>query len=301
MSRFTRFLKAISRMDNFNRIIVFVSMVMFMVLPCMVLFYTSDDNYSFKSVMPSILMLGILLGDGILVLIRPLKTSWAYFFCNLIATPLIYSCYDVSPIPGKINSFAIMVISMVYCGVGLFINLFYLFRLMKRKNGSMSDEKTNNDSIFDFLGGQKKNKTIADKLDKAVKENNPSETLDRIKHIKLSRASRIITYGISLVISLIYLISALTKKGSDGNIFAIIMFLVMVLSSILLIASLIFPTDFKYLYYSNTIFLYICAIISSKQYEMKSIFLILTIILVGLSFLITLIVEGRTWTGADTD
>ena len=294
-------LKFLFRIDNFNRIIVFLSMALFMVLPSLVLFYTHDDNYSFLSVMPSLLILGLLLGNGVLVFLRPLKTSWMYFLGNLIATPLIFSCYDLSPIPGNINGFAIMIISMVYCGVGLTINLFYFISITRRKNRTAYDEKTNNDSFFDFLGGQKKNEVIARKLDEIVDENTKSKALKQVRHGKLSRITRIISYGVSFAIALIYMISSFTKKGTDSNLFGIIMILVMILSTMTFIPSLIQPTDFKYLFYFNNIFLYICAIISSRNYDMAAIFLILTIILIGLSFLITLIVEGRTWTGADTD
>ena len=51
------------RIDTFNRIIVFVSMALFLVFPSWVLYQTKSDNYTFGNVMASILLLGIIIGD----------------------------------------------------------------------------------------------------------------------------------------------------------------------------------------------------------------------------------------------
>lgn len=289
------------RLDNFNRIIVFISMTLFIVFPSMVLYHTNDENYNFLSIMPSILFLGVILGNGILAFLKPLKTTWIYFLILFISFPIINNCYDITLLHNKINYPAIEIFSMIYIAIGLLLNLIYFFNIIKRKSKSFLNEKTNNDSIFDFLGGQKKNDAIAKKLDKAILENTNHKSIEMIKHKKLSRLTRIITFTLSFIIAMVYMITSITRTGTNNNLFFSIMLLILIISSITFISSLLYPSDFKYIYYFNIIFLYICAIISSNEYQMKPFLLIVTIISICLSFLITLIVEGRTWTGAEID
>jgi hypothetical protein len=70
---------------------------------------------------------------------------------------------------------------------------------------------------------------------------------------------------------------------------------------IVIVASLLYPLDFKYLFYFNAFLILVLSIISCSVYHLHPAMLIVAIIIVGLSFLVTLIVEGRTWTGANPD
>lgn len=242
------FLRLLSRMDILDRIIVFVSMCLFVALPSMVLYFTDDDNYTFYAVMPSLLFIGSVLGNGVLTLYRPLKTAWFYFLIHFIFLPWIFLNYDFSVLPWSINSFAVLLISMIYCGIGFLINLLYFFTILRRK-GNPLDEKTNNDSIYDFLGGQKKNVAISDRLDHIMDEQNiPS---DRLKHIKLSRTTRLLSFAILFAIIIVYMISTLIKFGFRKNEFFIILLLLLISSSVSLVYSMIYPVDFKYIYYFN--------------------------------------------------
>ena len=72
-------LVSLLRVDVFNRIIVFLSMILFLILPSYILYNIHDFNNNMEIVMPCLLLLGALLGTGSLTLYRPEKTAWVYF------------------------------------------------------------------------------------------------------------------------------------------------------------------------------------------------------------------------------
>lgn len=300
MQKKNHFFQALFRIDNFNRVIVLVSMVLFIVLPSIILYDMDDEKYSFVLIIACLLQLGFVIGNGLFVLLKPLRTTWIYFLICLVSFPFLFSLYETSLYPLGMNLRAILIFSMAYSGLGFLINILYFISLFKRKSKIAFNEKTNNDNIYDFLGGAKKNKEISEKLDEIVNQNS-SHAANIIRHSKFSRLIRNIDFLILFSLSLVYFISTISKNGFEKNLFAINMFLLLLILPICIVSCYIFPTDFKYIYYFNALFLLVTAIIESKFYEMNTFFLILMIILTGLSLLLTLIVEGRTWTGANPD
>ncbi len=300
MQKKNHFFQSLFRIDNFNRIIVLISMILFIVLPSIILYDMNDEKYSFTIIIACLLQLGFVIGNGLFVLLKPLRTTWLYFLICLISFPFLFSLYETSLYPTGINLRAVLVFSLAYSGLGFMINIFYFLSLFKRKSKTAFNEKTNNDNIYDFLGGAKKNKEISEKLDEIVNQNS-SKAANIIRHSKLSRLIRNIDFLILFFLSMVYFISSVNKSGFEKNLFAINMFLLLLILPICIISCYIFPTDFKYIYYYNALFLLVTGIIESKNYQMNPLFLILMIILTGLSLLLTLIVEGRTWTGANPD
>lgn len=294
--------KFIYRMDNFNRIIVFVSMALFLFLPSVLLYYTKSDNYSFFSVMACVMMIGIIIGNGLLVLFRPLKTTWFYFFALILMFLFLFQNCDFTILPYRINMTAIFILCLIYCILGFVINLVYLLYYIRRRTKSEMNEKTNNDTIFDFLGGNKKNEAVSQKLEQLTEYGTfADKAKKKISGGKFSRTMRIISFVVTLICCIYYFAGQVGSTAIARNIFAINLLMILLLLTLALVASLLYPVEFKYIYYFNALFLLVTAIISAGQTDAKPIFLILSVILDGLSFLLTLIVEGRTWTGADPD
>ena len=122
------------------------------------------------------------------------------------------------------------------------------------------------------------------------------------KQMKFSRLARIFSFVVSIITLLVYFISS-SQKGSLGarGAYPQLVFLSMILISLIFIASLRYPRDFKYLYFYNAGFFLLLLLIISREFMMMPAFLIIAFVIVMLSFLITLIVEGRTWMGGLSD
>ena len=301
MTKLRRLFRFIARIDNFNRIIVFVSMTLFIVLPSMYLYKTTNENYSFDVVMPSTFLLGLIIGNGLLVLYKPLRSTWLYFLICIIAFPFIYFVYDFQAVNVHIHYLAIFWICYIYCILGFLVNLIYLISILRKKSKSEMNEQTNNDNIYDFLGGEKKNKVVDEHLKELHGDDFIYRTSNRLNKAKLSRLSRVVSFFISYIIIAIYFIVAIQSTSVRDNVLATILLIGLLTLPIIIVSSLLYPLDFKYLFYFNVFLIMVLSIISCSTYKMNPFMLIVAIILVGISFLITLIVEGRTWTGANPD
>lgn len=301
MTKLRKLFRFIARIDNFNRIIVFVSMTLFIVLPSMYLYKTTNDNYSFDVVMPSTFLLGLIIGNGLLVLYKPLRSTWLYFLICIIAFPFIYFAYDFQSVSIPIHHLAIFWICYIYCILGFLINLIYLLTLFRKKSKSEMDEKTNNDNSYDFLGGEKKNKVVAEHLKELRGDDFIDRASDRIKRAKLSRLSRVVSFVFMYVTIFVYFCLSTQIAPVNENLLSTILLIGLLTLPIVIVASLLYPLDFKYLFYFNAFLILVLSIISCSVYHLHPAMLIVAIIIVGLSFLVTLIVEGRTWTGANPD
>lgn len=301
MTKLRRLFRFIARIDNFNRIIVFVSMTLFIVLPSMYLYKTTNENYSFDVVMPSTFLLGLIIGNGLLVLYKPLRSTWLYFLICIIAFPFIYFVYDFQAVSVHIHYLAIFWICYIYCILGFLVNLIYLISILRKKSKSEMNEQTNNDNIYDFLGGEKKNKVVDEHLKELHGDDFIYRTSNRLNKAKLSRLSRVVSFFISYIIITVYFIVSIQSTSVRDNVLATILLIGLLTLPIIIVSSLLYPLDFKYLFYFNVFLIMVLSIISCSTYKMNPFMLIVAIILVGISFLITLIVEGRTWTGANPD
>ena len=301
MTKLRRLFRFIARIDNFNRIIVFVSMTLFIVLPSMYLYKTTNENYSFDVVMPSTFLLGLIIGNGLLVLYKPLRSTWLYFLICIIAFPFIYFVYDFQAVSVYIHYLAIFWICYIYCILGFLVNLIYLISILRKKSKSEMNEQTNNDNIYDFLGGEKKNKVVDEHLKELHGDDFIYRTSNRLNKAKLSRLSRVVSFFISYIIIAVYFIVSIQNTSVKDNVLATILLIGLLTLPIIIVSSLLYPLDFKYLFYFNVFLIMVLSIISCSTYKMNPFMLIVAIILVGISFLITLIVEGRTWTGANPD
>ena len=287
-------------MDFINRLMVFVSMSLLLVYPSIVLYHTQDWNQNISFVMYSVMLLGLTLGNGLLSLYRPLKSTWLYFLVEIITILIVFPNYDVTDLKLGINQTAIFALELVFCSLGFLVSLLCLIYYLKKKTKWEMNEYTNNDTFYDFLGGVVKNAEIEQQLEKEM--NGPLDKFSRkFFHVKFSRFTRIFSAIFTCITSIVYLIITTHSISFQKNQLAMIILLILILTPICLIMSIIYPMDFKYMYYFNVLFLLFCAIMLSSQHQINSFFFILTIILTGISFLITLIVDGRTWMGANPD
>lgn len=289
------------RIDNLDRLMVFVSVALFLVTPSYVLYWTNETNQVTDTVIRCITAIGIISGSGVITLARPIRTTPFYFLELLIVYALMFS--EFNPAGFDLNFIAIFWLEVVYCIIGLFVSFFsYLhYAKRKRKRSSAMNEDTNEDTIYDFLNASDANKHIEEDIEN-IMEKEQREKMRRNKQMKLSRFARIFSYVVSFITLLGYFLSSAQKHGSGTKeIYAQLVFLSMILIPLIFILSLRFPRDFKYLYFYNTGFFLLLLLIISREFMMNPVFLIISFVILMLSFIITLIVEGRTWMGGLSD
>lgn len=288
------------RIDNFNRIIVLVSMILFLIYPSIVLYNINPSNGYLDTILPCLVVIGLILGSGIFSLVRSLRVPFFYFLEMLIVLPI--ELYDFAPqdMNLNINVNAIVWCSIVYSLVALLINVVVFIRYWKKNSNAYLKEDTNSDTIYDFLNAERSNEKIEDDLEQITNNEKSANIMKRRKEIKLSKALRVVSFTIIALMSLIYLLICI-KKGMTiaTSEFARLNLETLVILPIVFFFSLFYPRDFKYLYFYHGILFLIFDMVSSEN--VKNIYYILGIIVLVISFIITLIVEGRTWMGADLD
>jgi magnesium-transporting ATPase (P-type) len=302
--RWHRFFRYLFRIDVFNRIIVFSSMVLFMVFPSYILYWINDYNNSMETVLPCLLLLGVLVGTGLMTLYRPGKVSWFYFLETLFILALFADEFiDVKAVDcTQFNTLGIFWAEAVYCIIGFLINLFYFIHYLRKlhKNRNAFNENTNADTFYDFLNGAEINGDIEGHLEEITKQGNRN-MMKAAKGVKLSRFTR----WVSLVITLVSAVYYFIILGGKGILFESEMYYpliaVSVTSPVLMVASVMFPKDFKYMYFYNSGLFMVASLLASGPSGVSPFFCILSIAVLCLSLLLTLITEGRTWTGAKPD
>lgn len=296
------------RIDVINRIIVCIGMVYLLLIPTEILYKAALDSSELNSIVGSCLMLGVSIGLGVFTLYRPYRTGWLFFFESL-AVLLLYS--DEFSHPKNIDSdwnFPLLYFfSIICCIIGLIINIFYLFYYLnlKRRLKIEMNEETNHDDYFHFLSGYddpSSTKEIQKELENITKDNpRYNHLMSLLQKRKFSAITRVISYGFLTLMTIIQFIIL----GSVGNISNTLVFRPMLLSllfsPLLLVSSLLYPKDFKYLYYYNAFLCLAISSFASSGTNLRPLGFIFEFAALGASFLITLIAEGRTWTGSKPD
>lgn len=301
-NKLKKFLGILFRVDVFNRIIVFLSMCLFLILPSFILYNIHDYNNNMTIVMPCLLMLGVLLGTGSLTLYRPDKISWFYFL-EVFLVLIIYSP-EWYEIPGVhvpyINKVGLFWAEFSYCLIGMFLNLVYFFRFSLRRRKNSLDEGTNHDSFYDFLNARDNNENIEIELEKMTSQSR-GRILFRIKQIKFSRLMRLFSALVFIGIATAYL-ALLARFDEEETIplFKVALMGIFIIA-FLLGASFLFPKDFKYVFYYNAILFSFSMILASQNAKVTPLLAIIALAIVFPSFLLTMIVDGRTWMGAKPD
>ncbi len=289
------------RIDNLDRIIVFVSMAMFLVMPTYVLYYTDETNQVTDIVIRCITLIGAIVGTGTMTLVRPIRTTFFYFLELVIIYILQFS--DFSPDGFDFNFTAVFWIQIVYCLIGFAISLIsYLhYAKRKKKQAGAVKEDTNEDTLYDFLNATSANKHIEDDIEN-IMDDKEKEKMKKRKQAKFSRLARIFSFGIVFVTLMIYYITSMQKKGTSYiAVFSGLNLLAMILIALTFLGSLKFPRDYKYLYFYTAGFFLTLILVISKEFQMRPVFLIIDLVILMLSFLIALIVEGRTWMGGTSE
>lgn len=293
-------LKLLLRPDNLNRIIIFISMCLFIVYPSLAL-YGLDDSSTMIYFVPSIIVIGIVIGNGLLCLYQPMRTTWFYFFVCGLCFSVLHFGFNYMVENDDILAVYIYYAYMIYSFLGFLLNIFYFMYFLTHKGKYDFNEKTNNDNVYDFLGGEKRNDVISDKLENMISNNDINKKIEKIKRGKFSRTTRILSFVLTIIIFIIYFFSSIKKNSISNNSFSVFIIFSLISISMSFMSSLRYPVDFKYVYYFNTLFDSIIVIIMCTRYSLMPIFVIIETILTGLAFISTLIVEGRTWTGANPD
>lgn len=295
--------KWVTRIDNLNRILVCISFGLFLFYPSYILYFTQPFNQSLTVILPCLLILGVVIGTGLFAFYRPLRTPFFYFAEMFII--LFSNFYDVHPdyISSSFPSKIIFWIEIIYCFFALLINIgvFTYYLHYGRAKGARKED-TNEDTPFDFLNADNSNRMIEKDLEKITENKNGKNMMKAAKKIHLSSSLRLISFFIAELAFIICLFIVLTKeKNAYQQTLVSIFFCGVVLSPILIVAAKFYPRDFKYAYFYNTALFLLLAIVGSRSAKLNPVLLILALIFLVFSFLITLIVEGRTWMGASTD
>lgn len=302
------FKNKIIRIDIFNRILIILVMVLFLIIPSYELYHLETNTNGEKILnLVNIIFLISLIGNGILAIYKPVRISWFFFF-DILFMLLFYNDAILSEEIRKIIEFDILplyVTEVVIASIGLFLNLVYLVYFLRKKKKYKFEYKeyTNSDSFYDFLNGRDSNKKIEKEIE-SIDDGN--KIIKIIKKIKFSKLLRIVSYLFFVIVFFIYLFR-LTSKAIPGqriidNIVFYPLISAIVISTILFIGSLFFPKDYKYCYYFNLFIYLISLFFSCKQVEgLSPVLIAVSIFLTASSLIITMITEGRTWMGARYD
>lgn len=298
-----RFASFIFRVDVLNRIIVFISIAFFVVLPSIILYHLDDTNFSLRDSVPSLMVLGVVLGTGLLTFYRPIRTTWFYFLQVALVLSLYYGYFAEVSVDGISDIFYtgnIIAVEITYCVIGFLLNIVFFFISFNRyrKSKIAFDEHTNADTFFDFVNGGETNKQIEKEVNDIIPNTLEGRAVQKLKNTKFSRILRI---G-SLFFYLFAVFDALFSIGFSSTYMIFVPAAVSLLSlPILVLVSILYPRDFKYMYYYNAIFLNFMLILCSTSANITPFFMIISLVILVVSLLVTLITEGRTWTGATPD
>lgn len=300
------FKKVLFRIDILNRIIVSISMILSIIIPSYELYYltTNSSNEIILTLINVIFVISIL-GNGIISIYKPIRTSFFFFFDSLFLLLFYINCFLDKSILNIINFnvFPLYLAEIIIASIGLLLNFsYYIFFLTRKKKYKFEfNEKTNSDSFYNFLNGKNSNKEIENK----VKELNKSNKVSILEKMKLSRFLRIFSYLVYLIAFIISFINLSNNTPSKTELSSNIIFYPLISSlviiTILILISFFIPTDFKYIYYFNAILYLSVLILASKLNQTNPIYYIISLIIILISLLITMITEGRTWMGAKYD
>ncbi len=296
------FIRFILRIDNINRILVIVSRIFFITLPSYILYYLNDEQNWKEIVIPCLIRLASALGNGCLCVYRPRRSTFLYFYER--ACILFVRFINQAPFGRNlsISVYPILITFIIYCFLGRFINaVFYRYYRRKRiffgKNSRK--EGTNGDTAFDFLNAAPVNKGIEEDLE-SIPEGEARKRRTTIKKTKLSKIRR----AIGFLIARAMFIVSITKAQQSFDLTIQVSLLGILVVPLYFLSSLWFPRHFKYGFFFNGRILRILDYLTfdfSGRPSGLNFFFILFRILFGISFLVCLIVEGRTWTGAPED
>ncbi len=300
MKKLKRIIAYIFRIDVFNRILVFISMALFMVVPSIVLYNIKEITTAYSVVMPCIVLLGALIGTGCFALYKPTRIPLVYFAEMIFILVFFSNTFLNLPTAGMVdlNQGAVFWCEIAYCILGAVINLGYFLRVVsKRINYKYStDEDTNNDNPADFISAEDPNEDVEKDL-KKIAEVEGAQATAFVRNIKLSRFMRLVSYFVSLIAYIYYLINS---TGSGHIIFSLTV-AALVISSVLLVASFALPKDYKYVYYYNQLLFEVGILFVCSNAGVFPAWIIASMAVLFVSFLLTMIVEGRRWMGATND
>ena len=154
--------------------------------------------------------------------------------------------------------------------------------------------------VFDRINARDSNENIEKQLEK-ITQKNERNIMARIKSLKFSRVTRLCSAIVFLAVSIFYL-ALLSGRHNEVDIplFRVALLGIFVIA-FLLGMSFLFPKDFKYVYYYNGILFSVSLILSCQNANVTPFFGIIATAVIFLSFLLTMIVDGRTWMGAKPD
>lgn len=298
MKKIKRALRFLFRPDVFNRIMVFLTLCFIIVIPSMVLYQVQDFNNSIEVVLPSLFLLASSLGIGCISIYRPSRTGWFFFF-ECLTTMLIFGKQSLKPdsVIYPVNPEPFFIISIILLIAGFGVNLFYLLYFLRAKKRLKSEfnEETSHDDFFHFLSGDDhQNKVIEQKADK-IQFGEKSE-ITKLMKIKFSSLVRIAS-AIIMVVAAFFQLIKLTSAGTDMYICRKFLFLLLIFIPLCVVASILYPKNFKYLYFFLGFVLLIAVLTGDYQNILNDVILIIEIILLALALIVTMIAEGRTWSG----
>lgn len=297
-----KILGLIFRIDNLNRILVVISMALFLVYPSIILYHIDETNRAVNTIVPCLLIIATVVGAGSFSLVRPFRVPFFYFVEMLILLPVELYNFDPNGIDVNINMTAVIWLEAIYCLIAILINAVVFIRYWRRNSNAYLKEDTNGDTVYDFLNAVSPNKKIENDLEKITEEGDKNNLMKKRKEIVFSRALRCVSYGLIAIMLIVYILACVNDHiGLSASYFERLNLESLIIISLAFFFSMFFPRDFKYLYFYHTAVFLVFDMILAKNEGYKNVFYILAIVLLGVVFLLTLIVEGRTWMGADSE
>lgn len=298
-------LKLFFRIDIFNRVLVIISLIMFTIIPSYELYFLKTDTIEENMILLfNLIFLISLAGNGFLAIYKPTRLPW-FFFLDILFLLLFYfdtftNKKTIELVP--FNIFPLYITEIVLTSVGLAFNLLYLvyFLINRKRYKSENNEYTNSDTFYNFLNATPNSKAVEEKMNDMNKKENI--IVKFTKKYRLSRTSRVISYLFFVVIFFFYLFKLINNVNIlNKDILLYPLITSIIVTTILFIASLFFPRDYKYSYYFNSALYLIVMIFISRQVDMNPTLFIIAIVILLESLIVTMITEGRTWMGGKYD
>ena len=283
-----KILSFLFRVDVFNRIAIFLAMALFLILPSVLLYHVHDDNNNLVLVLPSLLILGVLLGTGSLSLYHPQKVP-AFFFLEvlfLLATDFDEWIHAAKGILLPSQTQGILISEMVYCLLLFALNGIAMIGTSRRQTRLLL-EGTNHDSFLEFVSARDNNKAISKKFFP--------------QRVRFSRLLRLFSGVIHVLVSFLVFLLSFQGDTEESLLLRKTSALSLIFLVLLSFLSHVFPRSYKYVFYYNGFLFSLALFFFCKDLPLSPLFPLSSLLALFLSFLLTLVVEGRTWMGAESD
>lgn len=280
------------RIDTIERITIVVSIALFLILPSLLLINVFDISSDTKNIIyPSLVSLFITLGGSLVCFCFPIKVSPVYFLLQYLTHLFLFITIDSSIVNVSIKLCkAITTINIIYSLISfiftLTVLLIYVSMKIKRDRNKDVDGDDKSSEIVNFINNDKKLMSLFNPI-------LPKNEIVKGKNIKLSLIFRIASYILYFVVSIIYVASPNAISLFKSDYLSEILTLSLLLMLILLLTSVYYKKEIKYLYFYIAVGFNVFLLIALKEKQLPLIGYIIALIVSCLGFFYSIFMDSK--------